>query len=158
MGPESPPPAPRYGVPRGGYRGADCMLMSGLLLPAEALIVMLGGARARFVLRAFVDSVLGVRFEVAGVEGVALEFLENWFRRWSIRACCWARIESASMSCKRVSGFVVALGGRPGERIARPTFLVEEPRSIGAGRLRASGEVDSVGGGGEVGSCLIFLL
>jgi hypothetical protein len=45
------------------------MLRSGLLFPAEESIVMLGGARARFVLRAFVESVLGVRFPVAGVPG-----------------------------------------------------------------------------------------
>ena len=47
------------------------MLISGLLLPAEESIVILGGARARFVLRWFWESVLGVRLPVAGVPGVA---------------------------------------------------------------------------------------
>jgi hypothetical protein len=46
------------------------MLMSGLLFPADESIVILGGARARFVLRAFVERVFGVRFPEAGVPGV----------------------------------------------------------------------------------------
>ena len=50
------------------------MLRSGLLLPAEESIVILGGARARFVLRILVERVLGVRFPVAGVAGVAEAF------------------------------------------------------------------------------------
>ena len=79
MGPESPFDL-LNNVPRGGYKGADCILISGLLFPADPSMVIFGGARARFVLRAFVDSVLGVRFAVEGVAG-ATEFLEVWFRR-----------------------------------------------------------------------------
>lgn len=37
-------------------------------------MVILGGARARFVLRTFNESILGVRFPVAGVPGVAEAF------------------------------------------------------------------------------------
>jgi hypothetical protein len=121
MGPESPFVLLKS-VPRGGYSGADCMLMSGLLLPADESMVMLGGARARLVLRWFWESVLGVRLPVAGVPGVA-EGLFCWLRRWSMRASCCALIASASTNCFRESGSVVALGGRPGERIARPMFL-----------------------------------
>jgi hypothetical protein len=83
------------------------MLMSGLLFPADESMVMLGGARARLELRALVERVLGVRFPVAGVAGVA-EAFADWFRRWSIRACCCARMASASTSCLRESGSVVA--------------------------------------------------
>ena len=122
-------------------------------------MVILGGARARFVLRWFWERVLGVRLPVAGVPGVVEEGgLDCWLRRWSMRASCWALIASASTSCLRESGSVVARGGRPGDRIARPMFLVVvEDRSIGAGRRRVSGEVDSDVGGGEVGSSFILL-
>jgi hypothetical protein len=120
-------------------------------------MVMLGGARARFVLRWFCERVLGVRLAVAGVPGVA-EGLFCWLRRWSMSASCWALMASASTSCLRESGSVVALGGRPGERIARPMFLlVVELRSMGAGRRRVSGEVDNEEGGGEVGSSFTLL-
>ena len=52
---------------------------------------------------------------------------------------------------------MVARGGRPGERIARPMFLfVVEERSIGAGRRRVTGEVDS-DVGGDVGSSFTLL-
>ena len=78
-----------------------------------------------------------------------------------MRACCWARMASASTSCLRESGSVVARGGRPGDRIARPMFLwVAEFSNMGAGRRLVSGEWDRLGGGGgggEVGSSLILL-
>jgi len=69
MGPESP-----FGllnrVPRGGYNGADWIEISGFERPAEASMVILGGALARLVLLAFVDNVFGVRLAaVAGVTG-----------------------------------------------------------------------------------------
>jgi len=87
MGPESP-----FGllksVPRGGYKGADCIEISGFDRPAEDSIVILGGALARFVLRAFVDNVLGVRLPVAGVTGCGGIFLLDWLLRWSINASC----------------------------------------------------------------------
>ena len=130
------------------------MLISGLLLPAEESIVMFGGARARFVLRGLEERVFGVRFPVFGVPGVADAF-ENWFRRWSIRASCWARIASASTSCLRESGSVVARGGRPGDRIARPMFFVAVGSNIG-GLRRSCGEEDD-GGGGDKGFSLTLL-
>src|SRR5271170_2577399 len=75
-----------------------------------------------------------------------------------MRACCCARMASASTSCLRESGSWVARGGRPGDRIARPMFLwVAEVNNIGAGRRLVSGECDILGGGGEVGSSLILL-
>lgn len=53
---------------------------------------------------------------------------------------------------------MVARGGSPGDRIARPMFLfVVVANNIGAGRRRSSGEVDKAGGGGEAGSSLILL-
>jgi hypothetical protein len=73
MGPWSPLDLLKM-VPLGGYSGADCMLRSGLLLPAEPSIVILGGARARFVLRALAERVLGVRFAVEGVAGATETF------------------------------------------------------------------------------------
>jgi len=45
------------------------MLISGLLFPADESMVIFGGARARFVLLAFVERVFGVRLAVAGVTG-----------------------------------------------------------------------------------------
>ena len=44
-------------------------------------MVILGGARARFVLRAFAERVLGVRFAVEGVAGATEDLLDVWFRR-----------------------------------------------------------------------------
>ena len=59
----------------------------------------------------------------------------------------------------RESGSAVALGGSPGDNIAKPIFLwVAECNNIGAGRRRSCGEVDNEGGGGDVGSSLTFLL
>ena len=136
------------------------MLISGLLFPAEESIVILGGARARFVLRWFWERVFGVRLPVTGIPGVVAVLLCTlcWLRRWSMSASCCARMASASTSCLRESGSVVARGGRPGERIARPMFLfVLEERSIGAGRRRVSGDVDSDVGGGDVGSSFTLL-
>jgi len=83
-----------------------------------------------------------------------------------MRACCWARIASASTSCFLESGSAVARGGNPGDSIARPIFLcVVDVRCIGAGRRRSSGDVDieagggrdGGGGGGEVGSSFTLL-
>jgi hypothetical protein len=129
------------------------MLMSGLLFPADESMVMFGGARARFVLRALVDSVFGVRFPEAGVPGV----FEIWFRRWSMSASCCALIASASTSCLRESGSVVARGGSPGERMARPMFFVAVGNNMGAGLRRSCGDVDMECGGGDSGSSLTLL-
>jgi hypothetical protein len=53
----------------------------------------------------------------------------------------------------------VALGGSPGDRIARPIFLLvaDDNDSNGTGRRRDPGEPDREAGGGEVGSSLIRL-
>jgi len=145
----------------GGYNGADWILRSGFDFPADPSIVMLGGALARFVLRGFVERVLGVRFP--GVPGfVAFEEEEVrevcWFRRSSMRASCCALMASASNNCFRESGSVVARGGRPGDKIARPIFLLAEDRSIGAGRRRSSpAEWFNAVDDGEVGSSLTLL-